>query len=214
MRPAIDSDVIYMPKHPLALPFRPALSKGSLPKDLSFPFGHPQCLDYSKLDPIGIDLIKELNKRPWCQTVSYCSGHPMDRPEDENTPWSSKATWKGKNRWDLSVELEALSRQYRGHRLTKDAFHSQSDELLNLSRTRFHLNLNIYVMEPFTKWLRIVHVIYARTFMKFPVYRLPEVIFNPVVPTLNYSINCGYFGTEHRVGMHKLWSEALRHVPI
>lgn len=215
MRPATEDDVATMQRHPLVFPFRPPVPKGTFPApNPCFPFEHPQELNYDELDPVGRDLVRELNKRPWCETTCYCSGHPTDRPEDEQTLWTRNTTWEGKNRWDVSEELEKLQTRLRGHRLNKENYQASVKTLLDASRAQFLLGLNVYKLNPFYKWLRISYVMFVRTFMPFGVYQLPEVTLNPLIPVPNLSISIGYFGVEHRQALNSLFSEALRHVPI
>src|SRR5277367_5848603 len=53
------------------------------PIDPFFPFGTPNQIDWTKIDQAGVEMLQELNLRPWIKSVEYCSGHPLDRPPDE-----------------------------------------------------------------------------------------------------------------------------------
>jgi len=46
---------------------------------------HPDKLDYEKdIDPIGRDLIKQINQTDYLRTTMYCSGHFKD---EQKYPW-------------------------------------------------------------------------------------------------------------------------------
>lgn len=48
-------------------------------------YTHPDKLDYEKdVDPVGMDLIKQINCTDYLRTTMYCSGHFKDEQE---YPW-------------------------------------------------------------------------------------------------------------------------------
>ena len=210
-----EQDLIDKDRYPLVLPFRTPISPGKLPKDHTFPFGRVEEIDYNLLDQSGIELIRELNRRPWLATVSYCSGHPCDRPLEEETPISMRQPlYKEAKRWDYEQEMDKLAKKVRGHRITKEIFKHEIKSLLDVSRSWFNLNVNVYKPDPFFQWMHLSFMLYARTFMQFPLYQLPEVTFNPLFPVPNFNVSCGYYGMEHRTALHDLFVEALRNIPI
>lgn len=199
---------------PLTSIFRPLLSTGNLPPDPTFPYGRVEDINYNQLDPAGHNLIKEINKRPWIATVSYCSGHPFNRPKEEDTPYTEHLTYKGKPRWEFAEEMHKLNKQVRGHRISKDIYRTEIKDLIEASRSWFNLTMNVYKTEPFLQWMRSFFVAYTNTFLQFQLYRPPEVTLNPLFPIPNYTLVCGYFGVEHRTGLHTLLSESIRNIPI
>ena len=200
-------------KYPLVLPFRKPRPRSGIPNPF-FPYGPPEEIVWKDIDPVGHRLIKEINLRPWIATVAYCSGHPADRPVEEETPWCQKLTWNGLSRWNFYQEGVKLERQLRGHRIGKAAYNEQVQNLIETSRAHFSLNVNVYVMAPFLQWLRTVYTVYLQTFMRMPIYKLPEVSLNPMSPIPHFNIMVGYFGVEHRESLHELFVDSLRVVPI
>lgn len=182
--------------------------KEELPQiDPSFPFGHPDNLDYSTLDKAGQELVAAINLRPWIKTVEYCSGHPFDRPTDENSalyPYGS-----GENVYE---EINKLDAAYVRGLLPEVYFRTRKADLRSAGATRFYLNVNVYNMIVFTDWIKLfsgVVTLATQTHSNPLVVRL-----NPTRPGINYSLYWDYWCMEERTMIHYLALDTLNHFPV
>ena len=179
-----------------------------------YPYDLPNEIVYKELDQMGRALIKEINLHPWMESTDYCAGHPPDRPAKESTPLSLLKAGSPKMdalRWDFFEELAKLKQRSK----PGDKYYTEVRRLGDQSRSRFYLNLNLYLLPPFLNWARRVDLIVSRIFVGgLPIYRLPEVQFHPSRPGLNVTWSFDYYSVEDRRVFHQILLDTLQGLPI
>lgn len=175
--------------------------------DPMFPFGKPENIDYSLLDPVGHELIAEFNLRPWVKTTEYCSGHPLDRPIDEGSELYPYVT--GEN---VYAELQKLDYAYIRGLINDNYFKHRKTELREAGATRFYLNVNVYDISTFLEWARLASalVIAATHSDLYPLI----IRFNPLRPGTNFSIYWDYWTLDERDLIHTVLLTALMNFPV
>lgn len=175
--------------------------------DPFFPFGTPNDIDWNTIDKAGAELIQEINLRPWIKSVEYCSGHPLDRPPDEESglyPYVS-----GENVYD---EISKLDMAFVRGLIPDVYFRYRKQELRTQGMTRFYLNVNVYNIEIFLEWTKAIsHLV---TIMTQSAINPVVVRYNPLRPGVNYSIYWDYWTMDERDMIHDAVSTALNHIPI
>lgn len=177
------------------------------PIDPYFPFGAPQDIDWKKIDSAGVELLQELNMRPWIKSVEYCSGHPLDRPPDEASelyPYVS-----GENVYD---EITKLDMAFVRGLIPDQYFRYRKQELRTQGMTRFYLNVNVYNIDIFLEWTRSIAQLV--TIMTNSSINPVVVRYNPLRPGTNYSIYWDYWTMDEQMLIHDAVETALLHIPV
>lgn len=175
--------------------------------DPEFPFGHPNNIDWTKIDSAGIQLIKEINLRPWMKSTEYCSGHPLDRPSDEKSEFYPYITGN-----DVYEEIGKLDMAYIRGLIPDVFFRRRKQELRERGATRFYLNVNVYNIAIFQQWTRMLStlIIMSTNSILDPLI----VRYNPVRPGMNYTIHWDYWTLAERELIHQLAFDSLMHFPV
>lgn len=175
--------------------------------DPSFPFGTPDQIDYTKLDKAGVELIQELNKRPWVKTVEYCSGHPLDRPADELSelyPYvSGENVYQEINKLDMAMTRGLISDRY---------FRYRKNDLQTVGATRFFLNVNVMDIKIFQSFVKVCSQLLTVTTQS--VVNPIIVRMNPLRPGNNFSIHWDYWTMAERNMIHAILLDALYNIPV
>lgn len=175
--------------------------------DPMYPFGRPENIDYAELDQAGIQLIQEVNLRPWMKSVEYCSGHPLNRPPDEPSylyPFvSGENVYEEINRLDLAHIRGLIPDPY---------FRYRKQELRQQGMTRFYLNVNVFNMMIFQEWARIFSTLVTVATQSSVNPLIAR--FNPLRPGINYSFYWDYWTVEERQLIHAVALDALSNFPL
>lgn len=175
--------------------------------DPSFPFGKPSEIDWTKIDAPGIPLLKELNIRSWVQSTEYCSGHPLDRPPNEPSELYPYVT--GENVYEQIYHLDMA--YMRG--LVSDLyFRHRKHELREIGATRFYLNVNVYNMDIFHDWVKVMGSMLT-TITNTDV-NLLTTRYNSARPGNNYSIYWDYWTLAEREIIHAVALNSLIDIPV
>ena len=175
--------------------------------DPVYPFGKPDKINYKELDQEGVQLITELNLRPWVKTVEYCSGHPLDRPIDEPSDLYPYAT--GENVYE---QMQALDMAYMRGLINSTYFKHRKNELREAGATRFYLNVNVLDETIFKEWVKLASALVIATTHN-GLYPL-NVQFNPLRSGNNYSLYWDYWTLEEREMIHNILLATLDNFPV
>jgi hypothetical protein len=200
-----ESNLIVMPA--------PAMVEETEPEvqiDAEFPFGRPEVIDWDELDKEGHPLIKEINLRPWMKSTEYCSGHPLDRPKDEQTGWGSRISDVLSE--NVYVEISKLDMAYLRGAIPDVYYRRRKLQLRDEGATRFYLNINVYNLVPFMQWIRTFSVTLLS--LLGSDYNPIVVRMNPLRPGLNYTIYWDYWSMDERVMIHDLALRTLQQFPV
>lgn len=206
----------------LSLRFRPRRRRSVRPPGQTsarYPYDYPNKIVYKELDQVGRALIKEINLHPWMDSTDYCAGHPPDRPANESTPVSLSKAGNAKLdslRWNFFKELTKLKQRGRAKKINPEKFHVEAQRLLDRSRSRFCLNLNVYAMPVFLGWARQVEMEVGLIFdgKILPHYQPPAIRLNPGRPGLNVTWTFEFYSAEERRVFHQILLDTLRMIPI
>jgi hypothetical protein len=202
----------YRPKHPA--------SRENVPSgNACYPYGEPEDINYDLIDPIGRRLIKELNMRPWISTVSYCSGHPQDRPIDEETAESTTHYMPSSDppkpvRWNFYEELYRMSSL--GADLPEGKMEEAQDELAESSITEFNLSVHVLNHHAFVVWIRTVNTALRMFVGREALRDRPiDVRLNLNMRRgMNYIITWPYFTVKERTIFHEIMLGTLDNIPV
>lgn len=203
-----EAEPIGVAEASLLLGAKKAADEASKPTiDPAFPFGRPEDIDWSKIDAAGHDLLKEVNIRPWMKSVEYCSGHPLNRHPEELSELYPYVT--GENVYE---EINRLDLAFIRGLIPDVFFRYRKQEIRSMGATRFYLNVNVYSIEIFLQWTKILAGMVTASTQS--VTNPLIVRFNPNRPGVNYSIYWDYWTAEERNLIHYLVSESLDSVPV
>ena len=175
--------------------------------DPEFPFGRPENIKWSEIDAAGVELLKEINLRPWMKSTEYCSGHPLDRPENELSSLYPYVT--GEN---VYQEIDKLDRAYLRGLINDTFFRSRKKELREAGATRFFLNVNIYNNDIYLEWIKLLAALVASA---TPNGLYPLIVReNPLRPGHNVSLIWDYWTSEERDMIHYLIMVSLNSFPV
>lgn len=171
----------------------PQVTMGLLTIDPEFPFGKPENINLAEVDPMGHPLLKEVNLRPWMKSTEYHGGDPLDEI-------------------DVYQAINRLDRKYVRGVIPDVQFRRAKAQLREEGINRFFLNVNVYNLVPFTKWIKNVSV--ALISIVGSTYNPLVVRMNPLRPTLNFSMYWDYWTIEEKLMIHSLFVETLQQIPV
>lgn len=172
-----------------------------------FPFGHPDNIDWSKIDPAGVNMLKDLNARSWIKSVEYCSGHPANRPANEGSALYPPAN--GRNPYE---DINTLDNAYLRGAIPDVYFRYQKQEIRQSTITRFYLNVNVYNIAIFQAWVKLLSTMI--TMATNTVLNPVLVRYNPLRPGINYTIAWDYWTLEERDLIHQVVTDSLANYPV
>lgn len=161
---------------------------GSMSVNLEFPFGPPDSIDWTEINPVGHVLLKEVNARSWVKSTEYHAG----MVSDIHAP----------------AELANLDLKFVRGVIPDIQFRRIKRAMQEEFIARFYLNVNVYAMTPFMTWMKSL----AMTMASIQGDGLNPVMvrYNPLRPNANFTITWDYWTKHEQLMIHEIAVDTLQ----